>query len=175
MSRATHHLKRQHHVGSPFDSVVLAHEQRHLRRKLLTLQHGEEVLVDLPEPVMLEHGDMLVLEDGRAVEIIAAGEDLYAVTARDALHLAELAWHIGNRHLPAQIEEGRILIQRDHVIRGMLEGLGAQVSGVVEPFQPMRGAYHSHGSHLQSEDAGKHHHEHGHGASAQPLKHHRHD
>ena len=41
------------------------------------------------------------------------------------MHLAELAWHIGNRHLAAAIEAERILILRDHVIRAMLEGLGA--------------------------------------------------
>jgi len=34
----------------------------------------------------------------------------------------------------------------------MLEGLGAEVADVTEPFQPARGAYHSHG------------HDHGHAA-----------
>ena len=67
--------------------------------------------------------------------------------ARDAVHLTELAWHIGNRHLAASIEGERILILRDHVIRAMLEGLGAEVSEIEEGFQPARGAYHSHGSH----------------------------
>ena len=66
-----------------------------------------------------------------------------------AVHLAELAWHIGNRHLAAAIEAERILILRDHVIKAMLEGLGAAVSDVVEPFNPLGGAYsgdrHSHG------------------------------
>lgn len=134
----------------PFDIIVLTHDERHLRRKVLKLQHGDSVLVDLPEPVALEHGDRLVLEDGRSIEVIAAEEELYAVTARDALHLTELAWHLGNRHLPAQIEERRIVILRDHVIKGMLEGLGATVADILEPFQPVRGAYHGH-AHEQGE------------------------
>lgn len=141
----------------PFDLAVLAHDERHLRRKVLELVHGDRILVDLPEPVALESGDVLVLDDGRRAEIIAAEEEVFDIRARDAVHLAELAWHIGNRHLAAQIEADRILILRDHVIRAMLEGLGAKVTDVSEPFQPVRGAYsgqsHGHG----------HHHNHGHG------------
>ena len=91
--------------------------------------------------------DCLVLEDGRLAEIIAADEDLLEVKARDAVHLVQLAWHIGNRHLEAQIEEQRILIRPDHVIAKMLQQLGAKVSAVREPFSPEPGAYsHAHAS-----------------------------
>jgi urease accessory protein len=115
------------------------------------------VLVDFPETVVLGGGGLLVLEDGRFAGIVAAEEELLEVRARDAVHLAELAWHIGNRHLAAQVEAGRILILRDHVIAAMLEGLGASVREVAEPFTPLGGAYsggHSHGDHP---------HDHGHG------------
>ena len=128
-----------------FARVTLAHDERHLRRKLITLDEGGTVMVDLPEPVLLGNGDRLLLEDGRSVEIVAAPEELYAVVPSGRTPLRHLAWHLGNRHLPAQIEENRILIGRDHVIRGMVEGLGASVEEVVEPFQPVRGAYHGHG------------------------------
>ncbi|MBO6719983.1 MAG: urease accessory protein UreE [Rhizobiaceae bacterium] len=130
-----------------FDTAVLAHDERHLRRKVLVLGGGGKVLVDLPEPVALDDGDQLVLDDGRRVGIAAAEEELYVIGARDRLHLAELCWHIGNRHLAAQIEEERMLILRDHVIRDMLVGLGAEVTDTVEPFRPVRGAYsgHAHG------------------------------
>lgn len=108
-------------------------------------------MVDLPGAVRLESGDCLKLDDGRLVEIQAAEEHLYEVRGRDATHLMQLCWHIGNRHLPAQIAsewEGigqRVLIQRDHVIRAMLEGLGATVAEISEPFSPEPGAYHAHG------------------------------
>lgn len=158
--RAIDHDHAGHGRGTPIDIVVLAHDERVLRRKLLTLQHGEEVLVDLPHPVAFESGDVLVLEDGRVVEVIAAEEALYAVIGRDGAHLMELCWHIGNRHLPCQIAaEGgavrRLLIGRDHVIRDMLEGLGATVTEVLEPFSPLRGAYAGDGH------GGHHHHHHG--------------
>lgn len=129
----------------PFDIAVLPHDERHLRRRVIELVHGERVLVDLPEPASLDNGDVLLLEDGRRAEIVAAEEEIYEIVARDALHLSELCWHIGNRHLAAQIERDRILILRDHVIRAMLEGLGATVREVLEPFMPVRGAYSGHG------------------------------
>ena len=150
----------------PFDLVVLPHDERHLRRRVLELIHGEKVLVDLPEPTALEHGDRLVLDDGRHAEIVAAEEEVYEIRAHGQVHIAELCWHIGNRHLAAQIEQERILILRDHVIKAMLEGLGATVNEISEPFVPVRGAYsghgHSHGheAHAHSHGHGHHHHHH---------------
>jgi urease accessory protein len=163
----------------PFDLVVLSQDERHLRRRVLTLQHGDKVFVDLAEPTMLGDRDVLVLDDGRHVEIVAAEEELCEIRARDAVHLAELAWHIGNRHLPAQIEADRILILRDHVIKAMLEGLGASVIEVREHFVPLRGAYsgHSHG-HGQADAYGRMpgdpHYGHDHGPGEHHHDHHAH-
>ncbi|SDA94258.1 urease accessory protein UreE [Mesorhizobium qingshengii] len=153
---------------APSGRAVLAHDERHLRRRAIELADGSKVLVDLPAPVALNDGDRLVLEDGRHIEIIAAPEDVYDIRARDAVHLSELAWHIGNRHLAASIEAGRILILRDHVIKAMLEGLGATVRDVSEPFKPVRGAYsggHDHGHGHAEAHAHSHAeaHSHGHG------------
>ena len=137
----------------PFDLIVLPHDLRRIRRKLLTCVHGDEVLVDFAETTSLTHGDCLLLADGRRVEVIAAEEDLLEIRARDPQHLLTLAWHIGNRHLAAQIEDDRILILYDHVIGHMLEHLGAKVTRVSESFYPEGGAYggahqgHDHGSH----------------------------
>ncbi|AZO10255.1 MULTISPECIES: urease accessory protein UreE [unclassified Mesorhizobium] len=160
---------------APYDQAVLAHDERHLRRRAIETATGSKVLVDLPEPVALNNGDRLVLEDGRQLEIIAAPEEVYDVRARDAVHLTELAWHIGNRHLAAAIEEDRILILRDHVIKAMLEGLGAVVREVSEPFSPVRGAYsghgHDHGGHAHDH----HHHHHGHDRHEHGHDHHHHD
>ena len=130
--------------GPTVDVIVLRHDERRVRRKRLVSQHGIEVMLDEPHTVTLRHGMRLVTEEG-AVEVIAAEEDLMEVRGRDGVHLTSLAWQIGNRHLAAQIEGERILILRDKVIAEMLEGLGAQVRDVSEPFEPEGGAYaHSH-------------------------------
>jgi urease accessory protein len=143
--RAISVVRAQYLFETPWESITMDSAARHLRRKLITLQHGDEVLVDLEKTVKLENRDCLILEDGRLVQIIASDEELLEVTARDAVHLTQLAWHIGNRHLEAQIELSRILIRRDHVIAKMLEQLGAKVTEVREAFTPEHGAYaHGH-------------------------------
>jgi urease accessory protein len=158
MLRATTFRHAVDGEGEVRGRVVLAHDERHIRRKVITLENGEPMLVDLAQAVALEAGDRLVTEDGGTVEIVAADEALYEIFGRDGRHLAELAWHIGNRHLAAQIESARILILRDHVIRTMLEGLGASVEEITGPFSPLRGAYHHAG-----EQAHDHHHPREHG------------
>ena len=144
MLRAVSHLPAEHDQGIPFDRVVLEHDERRLRRKLLRLQNGEEIMLDFPQTITLDHHGAIQLDDGRLVEVIAAPELLYEIRARDADHLVRLAWHIGNRHTSAQLEATRILIKRDHVLKTMLEGLGATVTNVSEPFFAEHGAYHSH-------------------------------
>ena len=134
-------------TATGFDIAVLYHDERRVRRRVIPLVHGDEVLVDFPQPVTMDQHGLLQLEDGRYVEIIAGEEHLYEVRGRDARHLMQLAWHIGNRHAKAEVDPaGRIVILRDHVLRDMLIGLGATVTEISEPFSPMDGAYaHDHG------------------------------
>lgn len=125
-------------------TLVLNAQDRHLRRKVLKISDDVSVLVDLPNAVMLAAGDGLELENGELVLISADDEPLMEVRAGGKLTLTQLAWHIGNRHLPAQVEQDRILLERDHVIAAMLNGLGATTTDIVEPFLPLQGAYHGH-------------------------------
>jgi urease accessory protein len=139
-----HDVHRRGHWTDAADSVTLGYD---------------DVLVDLPETTSLDHGDALELSDGRLVEVVAAAEPVLVITG----DLPRIAWHIGNRHTPCQIEGARLLIRRDHVLEAMLRQLGAGVSEALAPFTPEGGAYghgrtmgHDHG------DAGDHGHPHGH-------------
>jgi urease accessory protein len=124
--------------ATPSEVIVLDYDARFLRRKVLTTQSGKTVLVDLPKTTSLDHGDALQAEGGVTIAIRAAEEPLLEITG---VGLHRIAWHIGNRHTPCQIEPARLLIQRDHVMRRMLGTLGAHVHDVVEPFTPEGGAY----------------------------------
>jgi urease accessory protein len=127
------------------DRITLDYEGRHRRRYRYRADGGLEFVLDLAQTTLLHDGDGLKLDDGRIVLVRAAPEALVAVTASSAGALIKLAWHIGNRHLPAQLSAERILIRDDAVIVDMLRGLGAQVENVVAPFTPERGAYaHAH-------------------------------
>lgn len=128
------------------DRLVLNYDERHRRRLRYVAAGGTTFLLDLPRAAVLRAGDGLRLEDGRIVSVDALPEQLVEVTATDTAALVRLAWHIGNRHVPAQLELQRILIRADAVIENMLRGLGATIKHVVEPFTPEAGAYDS-GSH----------------------------
>lgn len=144
MFRVLAHIPAADVKSAPYDTIILEADDRRVRRKVLRLRGGDEILVDFPAPITLGHQDALQLEDGRFVGILAANERLYEIRGRDRTHLVRLAWHLGNRHLPAQLEDTRILIRRDHVIANMLAGLGANVTEIEAPFSPEHGAYHDH-------------------------------
>lgn len=144
------------------DHIHLGYEDRLIRRKRLVTAGGRPIIVDLAQTVSLTPGIVLVLEDGGGVQVRAAAETLLEVRG----DLSRLAWHIGNRHTPCQIEDERLLILHDHVLADMLARLGAHVRPVTETFTPEGGAYghgrtlgHAHGP----EDAQRHDHDHLHG------------
>jgi urease accessory protein len=132
------------------DAVVLDADERHLRRMVLTGQGGLTFLLDLPHATVLHPGDGLQLDDGGIVQVTGKPEPLVEVTAGSQEALLRLAWHIGNRHTPLQVIGDALRIRRDHVLEGMLLGLGARLTPVEAPFEPEQGAYaeaHHHGHH----------------------------
>ena len=143
------------------DRVVLDHEARHKRRAMLKGEGGLDFLLDLEKAAMLDDGDALKLEDGRLVEVKAAPQRLVEITTGSPERLLRLAWHIGNRHTPAEVADGAIYIEEDHVLVEMVRGLGAATRIVERPFRPERGAYH-HDEHAHSHDHDHHGHGHGH-------------
>jgi urease accessory protein len=146
------------------DSVVLEFDDRHRRRLAMRGIGGLNFLLDLEEAVALRGGDALVLEDGRLVEVIGAPEPLAEIRPEDGHHAMQIAWHLGNRHLPVQFVGSRIRIRRDHVIEEMLQGLGAKVTPIEAPFDPEGGAYAKapHGHHHDHDHAHGHDHDHHH-------------
>ena len=129
-------------------SVTLAFDDRHRRRIRFATDQGEPVLLNLLKPQPLAPGDGLAFEDQGWLEVRAAAEDVLEIAARDQDHLARLAWHLGNRHLPTEfLAAGRLRIRYDHVIEDMLMQLGAALTRTRAPFQPEGGAYAGHHRH----------------------------
>lgn len=157
MQRALEVRARGSWQEKPADCVVLGFDDRYRRRLRMTGVGGLEFLLDLDEAVALRGGDALVLEDGRLIEVVGAPEPLAEIKPLDAHHAMQIAWHLGNRHLPVQFTGTRIRMRKDSVIEAMLLGLGAKITAIEAPFDPEGGAYakapHSHG-------VGDHHHGH---------------
>jgi urease accessory protein len=126
------------------DRVVLDADERMRRRIVLTTEKGMRLLLDFAEPMMLRDGDGLVLDDGSVVVVAGQAELLVEVSAKAASDLVRLAWHIGNRHTDIQFVDTAFRIRRDHVLEGMLVGLGARMTPLEAPFDPEPAAPHGH-------------------------------
>jgi urease accessory protein len=133
------------------DSVTLDHEHRHRRRIRLTSDGDLEFLLDLDKVSGLDDGDALKLEDERLILVKAAPQKLLEIKAENPLRLLRVAWHIGNRHTPAEITADAIYIEEDHVLGEMARGQGCSVTRVTRPFRPERGAYDHGHAHMGAE------------------------
>lgn len=131
----------------------------------MTTDRGDQFLLNLPQATYLEPGTGIVVSSDAIVSVKAANEDLLHIQAWDQLVQLRLAWHLGNRHTPAEIALDGIYIQYDHVLAEMLVALGAEVDRVSRPFEPEGGAYggngalnppHSH-SHVSESQDHQHH------------------
>lgn len=138
--------------ATPNSRLVLPFDARCKSRLRTRLESGEEVGLFLERGTVLRGGDRLAGSDGRVVEVIAAPEALMEARCADPLLLARAAYHLGNRHVAVQIgfeKNARWLrFAADHVLGGMLAGLGLAVTEIVAPFEPEAGAYapgHTHG------------------------------
>ena len=153
------------------DTVILDHEGRHRRRVALKGEGGLDFLLDLDKATALDDGDAVKLEDGRLVAVKAAPQALLEIRAENPLRLMRVAWHIGNRHTPAEITADAIYIEDDHVLAEMVRGQGCTATPVRRPFQPERGAY----EHDCGHDHGHAHHQHHHGRNPDDAPHHHDD
>lgn len=145
-------------ANPPASTLTLPFELRRRSRLLVKLDSGEEGGLFLERGIVLADGDLLEADDGRVVRMVAAPEAIYRVTPGPDCPLLRAAYHLGNRHVPVELGAGSLLLERDAVLRDMLEGLGATVVEDTAPFQPEPGAYgggHRHG------DAAEHDEEYG--------------
>lgn len=128
-------------------SVSLCYTERVRSRLRVVLDDGSEAGLFLPRGTVLHHGDVLGSSDGLLqVRVIAAIEDLYEVQSAALsddpdFDLVRAAYHLGNRHVPVQLESRRLVLERDPVLRDLLLRLGLQVVEVRAAFEPESGAY----------------------------------
>ncbi|HWE76634.1 MAG TPA: urease accessory protein UreE [Stellaceae bacterium] len=121
--------------------VELDHDHRYRRRLVLKAANGESFLLDLAEATHLKHGDGLLLDDGAIILIQALPEPLLEIGAPTMTMLMQIAWHLGNRHVPTQLCGDRLRIRTDHVLAEMVYQLHGTVTTICAAFDPEGGAY----------------------------------
>jgi urease accessory protein len=140
--------------------LTLPIDQRVRSRLRVTLDDGRDAGLFLPRGTLLRGGDRLGSEDGLVVEIIAADETVTTVHCNDLARLARTAYHLGNRHVPLQVEQGWLRYLHDHVLDDMLRQMGLEPVVEQAPFEPEAGAYQqaAHGHHHGHEHTHSHEH-----------------
>jgi len=148
MLKVTERLAEQ---GDAKAFLTLPYEERKKFRLRTALDNGQEIGLQLSRQGVLRDGDCLRAEDGTVIQIRAGDEAISTVACKDPLTMAKACYHLGNRHVPLQINKGRLRYQQDHVLDDMVTQLGLTVKHETAPFEPESGAYHEH--------AGHHHHD----------------
>jgi urease accessory protein len=151
-------------TGSAALKLVLPFEQRQKARQRARITAGFEVGIQLPRGTILRGGDHIRAADGMVVEIVAARECVSTVWTRDLRRLAQVAYHLGNRHVALEIGTGWVRYLSDHVLDAMVGQLGLAVIHHDEPFEPEAGAYGNHQhEHARHPHLHAHDHDHDHG------------
>jgi urease accessory protein len=145
--------------GSTMLTLVLPFEQRQKARQRARVNAGFEIGIHVPRGTVLRGGDRLRAGDGTLVEIVAAREPVSTVWCRDLRRLAQLAYHLGNRHVALEVGAGWVRYLSDHVLDALVAQLGHSIVHHEEAFEPEAGAYGGHG---HAHGDGSHHHSHTH-------------
>jgi urease accessory protein len=126
---------------------------------------GREIGVVLPRGTTLRGGDVLVTEDGSMLRVIAAPQPVLQVRHctehGSPFDLLRAAYHLGNRHVPLELQPELLQFEPDPVLADMLRRQHLIVTEAQAAFEPEGGAYGEgagHGHHH-----GHEHHDHGHG------------
>jgi urease accessory protein len=138
-------------------SITLDWDVRQKSRFESTDSAGRQVGVFLQRGQVVRGGDVLVGEDGSLLKVLAAPQAVLRITHCTAhgtpFDLTRAAYHLGNRHVPIELQADHLKIEPDHVLAEMLRSMHLIVNEVSESFEPENGAYGEHG--------GGHHHGHG--------------
>jgi urease accessory protein len=140
------------------DTLILDYARRSARTFTATGLKGGAYDLALDTPGRLRTDDVLELDDGTLLEVVAAAEPLIEARAADVSGLMQLAWHLGDRHVPVQVLPNRVRVRHEAQLESLLQSLGAKLTLIEAPFEPEGGAYA--GSHRHHHD---HSHDHGHG------------
>jgi urease accessory protein len=153
-------------------SVELDWDQRCKSRFDATDSAGRHIGVFLPRGSVVRGGDVLVTEDGSLIRVQAAPQPVLVVRAcpqhGSPFDLLRAAYHLGNRHVPLQVQADHLKLEPDHVLAGMLSAMHLIVSEEHSAFEPEAGAYAATGG---AHGAGHGHDHHEHTAAPAPAPH----
>jgi urease accessory protein len=158
--RAIRLLRADEPRGKISDTVILNSDERRNQRAHVVTVQGMRIELDLPEPATLRTDDVLALDTGEVIDVVAAAEPLIEVRG-DLTALSRIAWALGDRHVPVQILSNRIRLRAEQAHNALIASLGGKMRPIEAPFEPEGGAYAvAHGDHHGSDGGHAHGHDH---------------
>jgi urease accessory protein len=148
--------------GEIIDTLLLKFEDRIKQQGFVFGGRGTCIEFDFPAPPLLRTDDLLVLDDGHLVEVVADVEPVLEVREKDFAKAARLVLALGNRHVPVQILANRLRLLPDPELARFLRERGFQPAMVTAPFEPEDGSAHGHDHGHHHEHERGHHHDHDH-------------
>ena len=145
-------------------TIELDWDTRSKSRFSATDSTGREIGVVLPRGTTLRGGDVLVAEDGTLVRVIASAQPVMQVRHctehGSPFDLLRAAYHLGNRHVPLELQRELLQFEPDPVLADMLRRQHLVVTEAQAAFEPEGGAYEEgagHGHHHGHDHAHDHH------------------
>ena len=116
-----------------------------LAKRILRLEiRGGSLGLRLGE-ASLRDGDVVYADDERVVVVAVDPDDVLAVRPRSSTEAFELGHALGNRHTPAQLVDGEIVVAYDPLIEALLRERGAhyrrEQRRLAQPFRPAHAAH----------------------------------
>ncbi|MGL4848188.1 MAG: urease accessory protein UreE [Clostridium sp.] len=110
--------------GCHLERIYLNNEEMLKRIIRVKSDHGNEYGIMLSDGEKLKDGDILANDGYNIVVVKFSMEDVLIISPKDITEMGRIAHEIGNKHLPAQFENGKMIIQYDYVVEDSLKKHG---------------------------------------------------
>jgi urease accessory protein len=144
LERVVSHLSKLDLGARTVERIRLESGDLAKHRQRARTDQGREIGIALPPGPGLKDGDVLYLDDVRAIVVEQADEDLLRMAPRTPEEFARIGYEVGNLHRAAMIDETGVAVLYDKAVRAAAERLGIPCEQVRGKFRPVEHSGHSH-------------------------------
>lgn len=103
------------------EKIYITSEESLKRIMRVNSDHNHEYGIALSENIELKDGDILYHDDKNIIIVKIKGDDVLVIKPNSMTDMGIIAHALGNRHLQAQFEDGKMIIQYDPLVEGELK------------------------------------------------------
>lgn len=103
------------------EKIYISSDESVKRILRVNSDHNHEYGIALEENTELKDGDILYRDGKNIIAIKIKGDDVLVIKPDNITQMGVIAHTLGNRHLQAQFEDGKMIIQYDSLVEGELK------------------------------------------------------